>query len=173
MSFVSCMLNRQVALVRVRVIKVLLHVQCEWQDRTEARESLIIKSLPTELILRTSCHTRSHTPAGQIAETGTTGRTDRSLKHLHGIEQRRLRRAAGSQNSLLLLHRIGDIGVERDRQQRVIIEDSKRCANHMSFRCSSDPTQQPIAAPSCFCREGNLVALPLHLVLQVIQLQRD
>ena len=60
------MLNRKVTLVRVRVNKVFLYVQCEWQDWSETREGLVIKALATELVVEHQLPPRvSATPAGQ------------------------------------------------------------------------------------------------------------
>src|SRR5215510_2965869 len=109
-------LDREVTLIRVGVLKVLLHVQREGKYWTKARERLIVQALATELILRANRDARSHNPCRTDRRHWSTRRTNSSLKYLHRIQQRRLRRAARRQDALLLLHGIGDVGVECDRE---------------------------------------------------------
>ncbi len=122
-------LNCKVALIRIRIFKVFLHVKCERQHWSKTRECLIVKSLSTELILRSSGDARS----GYTCRTNrcywSTRRTHSSLEHLHSIEQNRLGRKSRSQDALLLLHCVCDVGVESDGKQRVIVENSERASN--------------------------------------------
>src|SRR5262249_46502927 len=107
----------------------LLHVQRERKYWTKTRERLIVESLATKLILRTSRDARSHNARRTDRRDWPTRRTNRALKHLHCVEQCGLRRAARRQNSLLLLHCVSDVGVERDREQWMIVEEAERGAN--------------------------------------------
>src|SRR6185369_8109834 len=122
-------LDREIALVRVRVFEVLLHMQRERKHWTKTRERLIVESLATELILRARGDTGRHDAGGANRCYWSTRRTDSSLKHLHGVEQGVLRRTAWGQNTLLLLHSVSDVRVERDREQRVIVEETEGGAN--------------------------------------------
>src|SRR5678815_2700791 len=79
-------LDREVALVRVGVFEVLLHVQRERKYWTKTRERLIVESLATELILRARGHTRRHYAGGANRCYWSTRRTDSSLKNLHSVE---------------------------------------------------------------------------------------
>ena len=108
-------LDCEVALVRVSVFKVFLHVQCERQHWSKSRERLIVEPLPAKLVLRARCNARCDNARRTDQRDWSTRRTYRPLEHLHRIEQSSLRRAAGGQNALLLLHGVGDVGVERDR----------------------------------------------------------
>src|SRR5262245_7155015 len=109
-------LDSEVALIRVGILKVLLHVQREGKHWAKARERLIVETLATKLILRARRDARSHNTGRTDRRHWSTRRTNRALKHLDRIQQRRLRRAARRQDALLLLHGIGDVGVECDRE---------------------------------------------------------
>src|SRR5690242_281060 len=76
---------REVALVRVRVLEVLLHVQRERQHWSKTRERLIVEALTAELILRASGNTRSDY-ARSADWIAASRRTNGSLKNLHGVE---------------------------------------------------------------------------------------
>src|SRR6185369_7103025 len=83
-------LDREVTLIRVRVLKVLLHVQRERKHWSKTREGLIVESLPTELILRAGGDARRRDTRRTNRRNWSTGGTHSSLKHLHRVEQRRL-----------------------------------------------------------------------------------
>src|SRR5689334_14773082 len=122
-------LRREVALVRVGVFEILLHVQRERQHWSKTGERLIVEALTAELILRAGRNTRRHY-ARRTQRIAAAWRTNGSLKYLHGIQQGGWRWTAGRQDTLLLLDRIRDVRVERDREQRMIVEDSERRADN-------------------------------------------
>src|SRR5258705_3110091 len=59
-----------------------------------------------------------------------TRNTDRALENLDSIQQVSLQWTTRRQDSLLLLDRISDVGVESDRQQRMVVENTECCTNH-------------------------------------------
>ena len=160
MSLRQLTLDREVTLVSIGVFKVLLHVQRERQHWSKARERLIVESLPAELILRSRSNTRRNHTSRTNRRYWSTWRTHCSLKHLHAFSRAVCDGTARRQNSLLLLHCISDVRVERDRQQRMVVENSEGGANRRLSIVPSDPTQRPGAAPSCSCRAGILAARP-------------
>src|SRR5689334_11006903 len=136
-------LDGEVALKRVGVFEVFLHVQRERKHWTKARERLIVESLTAELILSAGRHTRrlecgwkSICRDKSLAQWREAGlRTYRPLEDLNCIQQYRPTGCveygwtSRRQNSLLLLHGVSDVGVERDCQQRVIVEEAVRGAH--------------------------------------------
>src|ERR1043165_2297965 len=74
-------LDREVTLIRVCVLKVLLHVQRERKHWTKARERLIVETLATELILRAHGDARSH-------NARRANRCDRSEEHTSELQSR-------------------------------------------------------------------------------------
>src|SRR5258705_221400 len=123
-------LNGEIALVRVGILEVLLHRQREGKHRAKAGEGLVVESLSSKLILRSHRHSWSNNTCGTNRRYWSTRHTDRALENLDRIQQGSLQWTTGRQNSLLLLDRIGDVGVEPDRQQRMVIENTECCTNH-------------------------------------------
>ena len=78
-------LDREVALVCVGVLEVLLNRQREWKYWTKARECLVVKSLPSKLILGTSCNSGSDQALRTYGSYGPTRNTDRALENLDCI----------------------------------------------------------------------------------------
>src|SRR6185437_454326 len=69
-------LDREVALVRVCVLEIFLHVQRERQHWTKTRERLIVEALSAELILRASRDARSHNACWTNRRDWSTRRTN-------------------------------------------------------------------------------------------------
>src|SRR5215207_5441578 len=80
-------LDSEVALKRVRVLEVLLHVQRERKHGTKARERLIVEALAAKLILRPRGNTRRHNSSRTDRRDWSTRRTNCSLKDLDRVEQ--------------------------------------------------------------------------------------
>src|SRR5260370_13223683 len=122
-------LDRKVRLVGISVFEGFADVQREGQHRSKTRKCLIVETLASELILRGRRGARRTVDAGdgawEIADDHS------SLKYLGGVEQRDRRwTALRRQDALLLLNCIGNVGIESDGQQRMVVKDSYRPANH-------------------------------------------
>src|SRR5215217_5481211 len=141
-------LDCEVALVGIGILKVLLHVQRERKYWTEARERLIVKSLSTELILRACGNSRRHNTRRTNRRNWSTRRTHGALEHLHCVEQSGLRWTARRQDALLLLHRVGNVRVEGDCQQGMVVEKTegssyRRLSIAPGIPCNGEP-RRPI-----------------------------
>src|SRR6266480_1916998 len=116
-------------MVGVGVFEVFTDMEREGQDWTKTRKRLIVETLSTSLIQRCS------SSAGRAVNTRNgarkTANNDGPLKDLRGIKQLPgIRTTHRRQDALLLLCRIGDVRVEGNGQQRMIIEHSSSRTNN-------------------------------------------
>src|SRR5262249_30861062 len=170
--------NSEIRLVRISVFKVFADGQRERQNGAEAGEGLIVETLSPELILRASCQAR----CSKTWSTEWSAGAQRPLKDLRGIQQNGQtgdwidweRSTDWRQNSLLLLHSIGNVGIESDGEKRMIVEHSCGCANHRSTITAHVPGQAEAWRPIVFISREAL--LHSHRVLgpeQIVSRQSD
>src|SRR5262245_9487195 len=84
--FGQLMLDCEVALIRIGILKVLLHRQREREHRAKTRECLVVESLSTKLVLRTGRNAWSYNTGGTNWCDWTTRRANSSLEYLSSVE---------------------------------------------------------------------------------------
>src|SRR4051812_44016100 len=125
------MFEPDVGLMRVCKLEIIRDRQGERQDRAKPGESLIVEALPPELVIRIRSDARREYPWLRSAHWGrrrVTTRANGALKNLRCIQQLETPRITRHRHQLLLLGCVGNVGVESDRQQRMVIEQSIRRA---------------------------------------------